>query len=188
MGTLKYFEYKYRNRTRTWQIRKHSLRIHPTFISLYTYIYIYIYIPISILRSCTPDEYLFFFRSSWSGWFWWIHQNIKSCILIRNYRNIYLGTKMFRVKRPTNISQKTKIQSSLYTFNILLKKKLLQFTVHSYLRDYNPIDKEHLSFETGMPTSQCKRRKKEWQKYSVRLMDKEIKGANYHNTWDKKKK
>ncbi len=140
------------------------------------------------MRSCTPDEYLFFSGPAGQDDFDEFIKKIKSCILIRNYRNIYLGTKVFRVKRLTNISQKTKIQSSLYTFNILLKKKLLQFTVHSYLRDYNPIDKEHLSFETGMPTSQCKRRKKEWQKYSVRLMDKEIKGANYHNTWDKKKK
>lgn len=64
----------------------------------------------------------------------------------------------------------------VHIFNILLKKKLLQFTVHSYLRDYNPIDKEHLSFVTGMPTSQCKRKeKKEWQKIRVRLMVKEIK-------------
>ncbi len=60
---------------------------------------------------------------------------------------------MFGIITLTIFSQKTKIQSSLYTFNILLKKKLLQFTVHSYLRDYNPIDKEHLSFVTGMPTS-----------------------------------
>lgn len=63
----------------------------------------------------------------------------------------------------------------VHIFNILLKKKLLQFTVHSYLRDYNPIDKEHLSFVTGMPTSQCKRKEKIMAKNRVRLMVKEIK-------------
>jgi len=32
------------------------------------------------------------------------------------------------------------------------------------------------------------KRKKEWRKNRVRLMVKEIKGTNYHNTWDLKKK
>jgi len=32
------------------------------------------------------------------------------------------------------------------------------------------------------------KRKKEWRKNRVRLMVKEIKGTNYHNTWDFKKK